>query len=87
MLEGLESTPLKERVRIICSQTCLSRVQVQQLLRVIELQKQLDMNCWVTNKPQPTILVESLRAPDPVALATQAIEHDWTAERVRADHG
>lgn len=36
-------------------------------------------------EPQPTILVEALRAPDPEELAIKAIEEEWTAAQTRLE--
>ena len=64
----------KDLVKFISHQTCLDTTQTTQLIRTIELEKSLLTK--ISEKPQPTILMECLAATDPQALAIQAIEED-----------
>ena len=75
----------KDLVKFITHQTCISPSQIYRLVQVLELKKEIRVNTNFVEEPQPTILVEALPAQDPVALATQAIEEDWTAKQVREE--
>lgn len=64
----------KDLVKFISHQTCLKPDHTNKLLRVLELEKtSVPTN---SEKPHPDILIECLTAPDPKALAIQAIEED-----------
>ena len=69
-------------MKFIAHQTCISPSQIYRLLQVSELGKEIRVNAKIQEEPQPTILIEALSAPDPVAMATQAIEEEWTAKEV-----
>ena len=73
----------KDLVKFITHQTCISPNQIGRLLRTVKLKEEICVNAHFTEEPQPTILVEALSAPDPVAMATQAIEEEWTVKQVR----
>jgi len=75
----------KDLVKFISHQTCINPIQIRQLIRVLDLKEKICVNTSFQEEPQPTILVEALPAPDPVAMATQAIEEEWTAKEVRAE--
>ena len=84
MVAAANGKTKKELVQAICHQTCLNQVQVYQLLRVLQLEDQLSKEkVQLPEKPQPTILIEALSAPDPVGLVKNAIDHGWTASQVR----
>ena len=82
LVQAGNGRPHKELVKFLVRQTCLGQSQINDLLRVLELENELS---GYPEKPQPTILVECLGAPYPVALATQAIEEGWTAAKVRQE--
>ena len=73
----------KDLVKFIASQTCLTRDTIRNNLRALALKA--EMGVTAQNDTWPTILTESLDAPDPLALATQALEEGWTVVRVRAE--
>jgi len=75
----------KDLVKFIAHQTCISPSQINKLLRTVELKEELRVNAHFIEEPQPTILVEAISAPNPVAMATKAIEEDWTAKKVREE--
>ncbi len=75
----------KDLVKFIAHQTCISPVQIYKLVASLELKKKILVNENMPEEPQPSILVESLTAPDPVAMATKAIEEEWTAKKVREE--
>ena len=70
-------------VKFIAHQTCISPMQIRKLVRVLEL-KTIVIDRF-SEEPQPSILAEALTAPDPEALAIQAIEEGWTAKQVREE--
>jgi len=75
----------KDLVKFIAHQTCISPSQIYRLVQVVNLKKEIRVNTKIEEEPQPTILVEAVSAPDPVAMATKAIEEDWTAKQVREE--
>ena len=75
----------KDLVKFIAHQTCISPGHISKLVRVLKLKDEISVNADFPEEPQPTILHEALGAPDPVALATQAIEEEWTAKEVRQE--
>ena len=75
----------KDLVKFITHQTCISPVQIYKLVASLEIKKKILVNENFTEEPQPTILAEALSATDPVAMATQAIEGEWTAKQVREE--
>ncbi len=77
----------KDLVKFIAGQTCLKPRQVQQLVKGYQLEQEITQlpAFSVGERIQPTIYIECLGAPDPVALATQAIEEDWTADQTRQE--
>ncbi len=75
----------KDLVKFISGQTCISPHTIRHLVRSLELKTKIAVTGHLTEEPQPTILVEALAAPDPEALATQAIEEDWTADQTRQE--
>jgi hypothetical protein len=46
---------------------------VYQLLQILELEKSVLKHAQLSEHPQPSILTQCLSAPDPVALAIEAI--------------
>jgi N6-adenosine-specific RNA methylase IME4 len=79
-----EGQKRKDLVKFISQQTCISPPQIRRLIRVVELGKTIDIDRF-PERPQPSVLMEALQAPDPVALAVQAVEEEWTVERVRVE--
>jgi len=75
----------KDLVKFIAHQTCISPVQIYKLVASLELKKKILDIENIVEDPQPSILVESLTAPAPVAMATKAIEEDWTVTQVREE--
>lgn len=75
----------KDLVKFITHQTCISPSQIYRLVQVLELKKEIRVNTNFVEEPQPTILQESLNSPDPLAMATQAIEEEWTVKQVREE--
>ena len=64
----------KDLVKFIAHQTCINPHTVRQLIRTLELKEKVSDTGRFQEEPQPSILTEALSAPDPVAMATQAIE-------------
>ena len=75
----------KDLVKFISHQTCLQERQVYNLVGGLNLEKEVLQVTAITERPQPTIFVESLPAPNPKALAKQAIEEGWTAQETRQE--
>jgi len=75
----------KDLVKFISGQTCISPHTIRYLVRSLELKTKIADIGHLTEEPQPNILVEALVAPDPEALALQAIEEEWTAEQTRKE--
>jgi hypothetical protein len=75
----------KDLVKFIAHQTCISPGHISKLVRVVKLKDEISVNADFPEEPQPTILHEALSAPDPLAMATQAIEEEWTAKEVREE--
>jgi len=75
----------KDLVKFISHQTCITPHTIRQLVRSLELKTKVSVNGRLTEEPPPTILVEALAAPDPEALAIQALEEDWTAKQTRQE--
>lgn len=84
MVEAHQGTR-QELVKMLSHQTCIQPRQVYNLVKAIDLQKEILQVPTITERPQPTILIECLPAPDPVALAKVAIEEEWTAGQVRLE--
>jgi hypothetical protein len=79
-------SPFVAVVEFISHQTCLKKTQVYDLLRALELEREIFRVTGIPDeRPQPTILIEALAAPDPVQLALRAIEEGWTAEQAWAN--
>ena len=68
----------KDLVKFIAGQTCLQSSTIYQLVQTLNLEKKLSE---YSEKPQPGVLIQCLSAPDPLALAKQAIEEGWTVEQ------
>ena len=75
----------KDLVKFINHQTCVTPQHVNLLLRSIELRNKLNDIIHFSEEPQPSILIECLTAPDPKALALQAIQEGWTVEQTRQE--
>lgn len=76
---------LRPLVKTISAQTCLKERQVYDLLGALRLERDVLRISANAERPQPSILVECLPAPDPLALACRALEEEWTAEQVRQE--
>ena len=75
----------RDLVRALQKMTCLKRSTIYNLLKVMKLERDILINKTLQERPQPTVLLRALEAPDPVTLAKEAIENEWTAERVRLE--
>jgi hypothetical protein len=87
---GLEAATkpgaLRPLVQMISHRTCLRQSQVYDLLRALKLEQEVFRVTGIPpERSQPTTFIEALRAPDPVALATRAIDEEWTAGQVRLE--
>jgi hypothetical protein len=75
----------QDLVKFIAHQTCISPSQIYRLVQVVNLKKEIRDIAKTEEEPQPSILIESLTAPNPIAMATKAIEEEWTAKEVRQE--
>ncbi len=74
----------KDLVKFIAGQTCLQSSTIYQLVQTLNLQNELSE---YSEKPQPGVLIQCLSAPNPKALAIQAIEEGWAADQTRQAMG
>lgn len=78
---------LRPLVQAISHQTCLKQGTVYKLLGVLRLEREVLGTENIQERPQPSIVMEALAAPEEqrVALVLRAIEEEWTAEQVRQE--
>ncbi len=77
----------KDLVKFIGHSTCLQERQVYDLVNGLSLKKEVLRISSIPQpeRIQPSIYIECLGAPDPVALAKQALEEGWTADQTRKE--
>jgi hypothetical protein len=78
---------LKPLVQGIARQTCHKEKTIYHLLQTLRLERSVILGAEnsTPERPIPTVVRECLSAPDPLALANEAVEEGWTTRQTRQE--